>query len=154
MIQIEYLADNLMYAETVAGWSYNEFTKGIKHDVSYEQVLERVQNCRKTELPIRLVAIQSGICVGTVAIVQNDLHCRDYTPWLASLYVDEPHRGKKIAQQLIERVKEIVREMGYDELYLRTEHVSNYYRRLGWQFVETCDDDYGLKPDVFKFTLN
>jgi GNAT superfamily N-acetyltransferase len=81
------------------------------------------------------------------------LACREYTPWLAGLYVDESYRGEKIGVQLIERVKDIAKELGYDELYLRTEHASNYYRRLKWQFVESCYDDYDLKPDVFKVAL-
>ena len=152
-MQIKYLANNIMFVETITDWLYNEFIKDIQHGISYEQILEFVRNCHKTELPIRLIAVESNKCVGTASIVQNDLKCRDYTPWLASLYVDESYRGNKIGEQLIERVKDIVKELGYDELYLRTEHASNYYRRLGWRFVESCDDDFNLKPDVFKFTL-
>ena len=152
-MKIEYLCDNIIFADDVAAWIYNEFIKGIKTDRSYESVLSAIKNCSKTELPIRLVAMADNKCVGTVSIVQNDLKCREYTPWLASLYVDVPFRKNKIGEQLIDRVKDIAKGLGYSELYLRTEHASGYYRRLGWQFVESCDDDYNLKPDVFKLTL-
>jgi len=69
--------------------------------------LQSFSICQKTKLPIRLVAMENERCVGTVSIVQNDLDCRDYTPWLAVLYVDEFHRGNKIGEELIERVKQI-----------------------------------------------
>ena len=152
-MKIEYLSDNIIFAEEVAEWLYNEFIKGIKTDRSYESVLSAVKNCSKTELPIRLVAIVNGKCAGTVSIVKNDLKCREYAPWLASLYVDKPFRKNKIGAQLIDRVKDIAKNLGCSELYLRTEHASGYYKKLGWQFIESCDDDYNLKPDVFKFTL-
>jgi len=152
-MNIEYLSDHMAYAEDFANKIYLEFIKDIRHGISYEQVLAKVTNCHKTKLPIRLIALEDGKCVGTVAIVENDLKCTDYTPWLASLYVDPAHRGQKIAQRLIERVKSIVKDLGYTELYLRTEHTSDYYRRLGWEYVESHVDEFGLEPDVFQIAL-
>ena len=153
MTNIGYLIDNITYADVVAKWVYKEFIKDIRHGISYEQILSSMKDCHKTEFPIRLIALVDNKCVGTVSIVENDLQCRDYAPWLAALYVDEPYRKNKIGQQLIESVKKIVKELGYNELYLRTEHTSNYYRKLGWQFVESCVDEFNLTTDVFKFTL-
>ena len=150
---IEYLCDHINFADTVAKWIFDEFINGIKVDRSYENILSSVKNCHKLELPIRLIALLDGKCAGTVSIVFNDLKCRNYTPWLGSLYVDAAFRKKGIGEKLIDRVKTIVTELGYKELYLRTEHASGYYKRLGWEFVETCDDDYNLKPDVFRCKL-
>ena len=96
-MKIEFLVDNIIFAENVAEWIYNEFIKGIRHGISYEQVLSSVKNCHKAELPVRLIA--------------------------------------------------------EEELYLRTEYTSNYYRKLEWRFIESCEDEFGLKPDVFKFSL-
>ena len=152
-MKIEYLCDHIGFADTVARWIYDEFIDGIKYDRSYEDVLSSVKRCRKHELPVRLAALTDDKCVGTVSIVSNDLKCRDYTPWLASLYVDKAYRNKKIGEQLIDSVKNIVAQLGYDKLYLRTEHASGYYRKLGWEFIETCEDSYNLKPDVFMFDL-
>jgi len=153
-MKIEYLADHPEFMETVATWRYKEFIEGIRLGISYEQVLAAVKNCKISEFPICLAAIEDGVCAGTVSIVHNDLRYRDYTPWLASLYVDPAYRNRKIGERLIERVKDIAREMGYGELYLRTEHASGYYRKLGgWAFVESCEDEFGLVPDVFKTAL-
>jgi GNAT superfamily N-acetyltransferase len=158
-IKIEYLCDYIHFADTAAKWIFDEFINGIKHDRSYGDVLAAIKNCHKTELPIRLIALIDDKCVGTVSIVVNDLQlqckgkCRDYTPWLASLYVDKEYRNQKIGEQLIDSVKNIVKQLDYDKLYLRTEHASGYYRRLGWEFIETCEDNYNLKPDVFMWNL-
>ena len=152
-MEIKYLADNIIFAENVADWIYSEFISGIKHGISYNQLLSSIEVSYKTELPIRLIAVENDRCVGTVALEQNDLKCRDYTPWLAALFVDKAYRRKTIGEQLIGRVVSIAKELGYSELYLRTENTSDYYRKLGWQFIESCVDEFGLIPDVFKFTL-
>ena len=152
-MEIEYLRDHMEHAETVAKWCYDEFINGIKTDVSYEDVLGSVNKCGRTELPVRFIALIDGRCAGTIAIYSNDLRCRDYTPWLAALYVGKEYRNRGIGGRLIEKVKEAAAELGYRELYLRTEHAGNYYRKLGWTFIEECDDDYELRPEVFKFKL-
>ena len=153
-MKIEYLSDNIAFADQVSRWIYDEFFENIRTGITYDEVLSDIKNCHKTEFPIRLVAIVDEKCVGTVSIVQNDLKCRGYTPWLAALYVDEAFRNQKIGEQLISGVKTIVKDLGYSELYLRTEHTSNYYRRLGWQFIESCEDSFNLRPDVFKFVFD
>jgi len=151
---IDYLCDHIGYVDTVARWIYDEFVSGIISGHSYEDVLASVKRCNKQELPIRLVALAEENCVGTVSIVINDLKCRDYTPWLAALYVDKEFRNQKIGERLIDAVKDICVASGYNEVYLRTEHASDYYRRLGWQYVETCEDIDDLIPDVFLYELD
>jgi GNAT superfamily N-acetyltransferase len=133
----------------VAAWIYNEFIKGIRAGVTYESVELAIASCHKTTLPVRLIALQDGQCVGTVSLVSDDLKGSGYTPWLAALYVDKPFRSQKIAEGLIERVKDIMAELGYDKLYLRTEHAAEYYRKRGWTYIETREDEFGLKPSVF-----
>ena len=153
-MEIAYLADHMIFADDVATWIYTAFIKDVRPGVSYEQVLSKVKACHKSQLPICLIAMVDGKCVGTVSIVQNDLQCRGYTPWLAALYVDQAFRDNKIGEQLVARVKDIVKDLGYREIYLRTEHASDYYRKLGWEFIETCEDQFNLKPNVFKITLD
>jgi len=153
-MKIEYLSDHMAFADQVTRWIYDEFFEDIRTDLTYDELLSSIKNCSKTELPIRLVAIVDQKCVGTVSIVQNDLGCREYAPWLAALYVDKAYRNHKIGEQLIDCVKDIVKDMDYPELYLRTEHASDYYRKLGWQFVESCDDHFNLRPDVFKVVFD
>ena len=152
-MRIEYLYDNIEFAETTAKWCYDEFIFGIRDDLSYQDVLKETKICYKDKLPVRLIAIDEGDCTGMVSIVDNDLQCRDYTPWLAALYVKKECRSRGIGELLIESVKQITKDMGYSELYLKTEHTSGYYYRLGWEFVESCEDNFDLVPDVFKVSL-
>jgi GNAT superfamily N-acetyltransferase len=152
--EIKYLSEDLRYVQTAAAWIYDEFIKDVRDDLTIGDITANIGKCNKDALPVRLAAVIGGKCVGTVSIVENDLKCRDYTPWLAALYVDKAHRNKGIAKALISSAQEAAWRLGYKEMYLRTEHASGYYRKLGWQFVERCADGHGLEPDVFKITLS
>ena len=152
-MKIEYLIDNTDFMEEVTGWIYDEFIDNIREDVTYEDVVSSFESSKKDELPIRLIAIEDGRCIGTISLIENDLKGSEYTPWLAAIYVDIPYRNNKIGEQLIERVKKITGDLGYRELYLRTEHAREYYRKLGWQYVESGIDEYGLELEIYKFIL-
>ena len=152
-INITYLSDNILCADTVAQWIFGEFIKDIRHGISYEQILLSIRTCHKDALPVRFVAKAGIKCVGTVSLVQNDLLYRDYAPWLASLYVDPAHRKQGVGRALVDRAKAAAASMGFSDIYLRTEHAGGYYEKLGWEYVESCVDEFNLNTDVYKCRL-
>jgi len=152
-MEIKYLSDCPEFTPTVVDWIYNEFIKDIRHGVTYQKLLDNYQVCYKDKLPVRFVALVDNTPVGTISLVKNDLKYRDYIPWLAALYVLPDYRGNKIAKLLIRRVKTVSKNLGYKELFLRTEFASDYYRARGWKFVESCVDEFDLTTDVFKVVL-
>jgi GNAT superfamily N-acetyltransferase len=152
-MRIEYLCDNQQYVDLVAEWIYNEFIDGIKPGISYEKVKENYRGRKKASLPITIVAVENKVCIGTASLVGNDLKAKEYTPWLAGLYVDKEYRNRGIGKVLVEEIQAIARSFGYDTLYLRTEYASEYYRKLGWEFVETLIDEFGLKTSIFLIRL-
>lgn len=133
----------------VSGWIYEEFVKGIS-SWSLDDVALFFSRTNLSSFPITLVAISGDECVGTVSIFENDLKSQDeLKPWLASLYVTPEHRGKGVAEKLIDQVKVIVKELGFEILYLRTEHTSGYYRKLGWDYLNKALDEKGQETEVF-----
>ena len=151
IVPFDQLKDSSKRRETIANWIYNEFIHNIRSGITYEDIYNRFTGFRPDRLPIRYVALnlENGACVGTVSLVQNDLKCRDYGPWLSSLVVHQAYRNQGIGKQLIERVKDQAWSLTYEKLYLRTETAGGYYRKLGWLFLEQCVDEFGLEPEVF-----
>ncbi|TYS13501.1 GNAT family N-acetyltransferase [Rossellomorea vietnamensis] len=130
---------------------YKEFVVRTGSGMEYEDVVRHFSNTRDSTFPITLVAIENGECLGTVSIIENDLKVRDmYKPWLASLYMKPDSRSRGIGQKLVAITIGVVKELGFNELYLRTEDTSEYYRNRGWIYVETVSDDKYEKIDVFK----
>jgi len=153
---IDYLCNHIEYVETVSIWIYSEFVvKPEKSLKKLEQIIEYFKNTNLTSFPITLIAVADNKCVGTVSIFENDLkNQNDLTPWLASLYVSPYYRGQGIAEKLINRVQEVVKGLGFKTLYLRTEHTSEYYRRLGWEYVYKTHDEKGQETEVFRISVN
>ena len=153
---IDYLCNHPEYVNAVSNWIFCEFVvESEKNLKKLEQIIEYFKNTNVTSFPITLIAVEDNECVGTISIFENDLKTQnDLTPWLASLYVSPYYRGQGIAEKLINRVQEVVKECGFKTLYLRTEHTSEYYKRLGWEYVYKTHDEKGQETKVFRIAVN
>ncbi len=49
----------------------------------------------------------------------------------------------------MDKVIETSRNLGYEILYLRTEHTSQFYIKLGWKLIYNTIDEFGLETEVF-----
>jgi len=153
MISIEYLSDYPDCVGNVAHWLYDlydELDYNFEDEADYKNLYAHFQNNSKTELPIRLIALSDGKCVGTVTFIDNDFPGKTYTPWLGGLYVDIPYRNCGIGQKLIAFVKRIAKDLGYAEIYLGAENAGKYYKNLGWKCVETCANESGRMCEIYK----
>lgn len=149
-MDIENLYNHPEHVGIVSGWIYDEFVKG-KSNWSLGEITQYFSKTNLISFPITLIAISDNECVGTVSIFENDLKSQNkLKPWLASLYITPNYRGKRIAEKLIYQVKAIVKELGYEILYLRTEHAPEYYRRSGWEFFYKTLDEKGQVTEVFR----
>lgn len=150
-MNIELLAENPEYVECVCTWIYNEFVTLSNPNYPFEKVVEFFRNTHKDKFPITYIALEDGTCTGTVSIFENDLKNQNkLTPWLASLYVCPEYRNMKIAEKLIGRVVSKVKDLGFDGLYLRTEHTSGYYLKRGWEFVYKTIDTNNQETEVYR----
>ena len=143
------------HIDTVSKWIYDAFIRDTPRTVSYDTVAMLLHSVRPDRLPMAFIAISDTQVDGFVLLVKNDLKTQSkLSPWLASLYVAPPFRSLGIAGHLIKRVCLAAGELGYEQLYLRTEHTADYYRRNGWTFLHEAMDEYGIKTDIFSCLLN
>lgn len=153
-MKIEYLCKFPQYIELVSEWIYSEFVIKSGSSMTLTQVKHYFKNTNSDKLPITLIAIIDEKCVGTISIFKNDLKTRqDLSPWLASLYVSSLYRGKGIGKKLILEVQAMVKELGYDAVYLRTEETSEYYIKNGWKYIIETVDEKGKKTDIFMLNV-
>ena len=112
-----------------AEWSYLNTLR------SFDQRIKDMQeDLQGKAIPTTFVAEDAGELLGSACILAEDMSSHpELTPWLASVYVNEIHRGKGIGSTLVKRVMEHAQENGVKRLYLYTPDQEQMYARLGWQ---------------------
>ena len=136
-------SNNLVF-DKICDWYYNWL--GIKNNESIEEIKCTFEHSLcKNKLPQTFVALIDGEPAGMYQLsMSDDLNSRpDLYPWLINVYVDEKFRGRNVARELMNTVKENAKELGLTELYLYTKHIG-LYEKFGWKFIEevkTFKDD-------------
>ena len=135
---------NNLFFDKICDWYYNWL--GIKNNESIEEIKCTFEHSLcKNKLPQTFVALIDGEPAGMYQLsMSDDLNSRpDLYPWLINVYVDEKFRGRNVARELMNTVKENTKKLGLTELYLYTKHIG-LYEKFGWKFIEevkTFKDD-------------
>ncbi|CCY93453.1 gCN5-related N-acetyltransferase [Firmicutes bacterium CAG:884] len=135
---------NNLFFDKICDWYYNWL--GIKNNESIEEIKCTFEHSLcKNKLPQTFVALIDGEPAGMYQLsMSDDLNSRpDLYPWLINVYVDEKFRGRNVARELMNTVKENAKKLGLTELYLYTKHIG-LYEKFGWKFIEevkTFKDD-------------
>jgi GNAT superfamily N-acetyltransferase len=112
-----------------AEWSYLNPLRSFD-----QRVQEMQEDLEGKVIPTTFVAEDAGELLGSACILADDMSSHpELTPWLASVYVNEIHRGKGIGSTLVKRVMQHAQENGVKRLYLYTPDQEQMYARLGWQ---------------------
>lgn len=153
-MKIVSLCDYPEHIDTVARWNWGAFCENDRPSVTLDIVRNKLKMHKHGALPHAYIALEDDVPVGTVTLYDNDLKGEDVTPWLGSLFVPENHRCHGIAKKLIDHICKVAHELGYDAIYLRTEHTAKYYEKLGWQLVKhTVDPVYQLSTSVYRMDI-
>lgn len=154
ILEINLLNRQPQYIQAVSNMIYQEFVVGTASRKSLKDVEVFFTNTKINAFPMTFIAEIDGQCVGTVSVFENDWSARpQYKPWLASLYVEPDYRSQKVGQHLITCLLAYLKQRGYAEIYLKTGNASDYYKKRGWQLIESVKDLQGETVDIFKYTL-
>lgn len=151
-ITIVNLADEQEYLDEVSNWIWKEWSesKGAKlEDIIYRSKY----SIKKDDIPMMFIAKCQNEVVGVVSLWRNDLLSRqDLFPWMATLYIKENYRNMGIGKKLQFKCIEEAKKMGYEKLYLITEH-ENYYEKNGWKFLEIAPLGDGRYEKIYEYKL-
>jgi N-acetylglutamate synthase-like GNAT family acetyltransferase len=151
-VSIVNLADDIQYLEEASMHIWNEWHKEI--GTSLEDIVYRSRHsiC-KDRVPQMYIAKYGDELAGVASIWNNDLMARqDLFPWLATVFVKKECRNKGIGTLLQEKCIQVVKELGYKNLYLVTDH-EGYYERNGWNFLEMAPYGQGHCKRLYEYKI-
>lgn len=94
--------------------------------------------------------ILDGRIAAGCGIIANDFHKRpDLTPNLCALFVEEAYRRRGYARALLDNARLEAGAMGFDYLYLVTDHME-FYERCGWDFLTMVAENDGGQIKMYR----
>ena len=125
---------------TVANWTFNEWGH-LRPGNTLEDTIHRLQGGLGDNIvPSIYLAEMDNKPIGTVSLVECDMHIRrQYTPWVASVYVDTEWRNQGIGSKLMNHVENQAKTNGIKNAYLFTPNKQKMYSRLGWRRIEELE---------------
>ena len=138
-MEIGFLKDHQDQIPAIASWFHREWG-WFYPELTVRDIEDRFRaRTNMTALPLALVALDTGMVVGTVSLKEQDMETRPrYSPWLASLYVCAPYRPRGIGRILVSAGIAHARKLDLEQLYLYTlnrRHVP-FYAAHGWSMIE------------------
>lgn len=139
--KIKSIADHSGLLEEAAAWFHEKW--GVPLEAYRESMQDSLAGCA---VPRWYVALADGKIVGGLGIIENDFHDRkDLAPNVCAVYVEPEYRCRGLAGELLGRVCEDMRALGFGKLYLVTDHTS-FYERYGWEFMCMVQGDGEPEP--------
>jgi N-acetylglutamate synthase-like GNAT family acetyltransferase len=133
-VKIASLKDKPEHLLPLATWHHAEWSY-LNPLRSFDQRVEEMrEDLEGKAIPTTYVAEENDELLGSACILADDMSSHpELTPWLASVYVNQIHRGKGIGSTLVKRIMQHAQENGVKRLYLYTPDQEQLYARLGWQ---------------------
>ena len=103
---------------------------------AYGWLTDVIDDWSISDFPQIVVATEKEEIIGYYSLVAKELvkDNHGYTPWLGTLFVREKYRGKHFSPVLINNACQHVKNMGYNNLYLATEHIG-LYEKFGFEEI-------------------
>ena len=155
--KVESLVEHPHHWQLAAQWSFEAWMHEFPSD-TVQTYLD--QYSLAASEPEELIEVFAAIdsqdnLLGVATLVDDDElpDAPEPGPWLAAVFVKPEARNLQIGSELVTNVVDRARELGYQKIYLYTEHAEDWYRKKGW--IKIRDIVFlGLHHTVMQLELN
>jgi len=96
-----------------------------------------------------IVALDDGKICGFCTVAKTDcIPNVVYTPYIGYMFVDELCRGNRLSQQLILYAMNYLKSIGFDKVYLVSDHV-NLYEKYGFHIIDRKIAPWGSEEKIY-----
>lgn len=135
---LEYLDQAVDYFSSKWGIDPQIYRESISDSIITDQALPRWY-----------LMLENDRIIGSFGLIENDFMARkDLLPWFCGLFVEEDQRGKGIGSKLLAHGRTEAGKLGFDKLYLCTDHIG-YYEKYSWQYFGQEESEFGGDTRVY-----
>ncbi|WP_216625612.1 GNAT family N-acetyltransferase [Paenibacillus planticolens] len=115
----------------------------------FSQFSETNEKCHYFRLERVFAALDADHIAGYCTLAKNDcIPDVSYTPYIGFLFVGEQYRGNRLSEKLILSAVAYAKELGFDKVYLVSDHV-NLYEKYGFVKIDEKEAPWGAKETIF-----
>lgn len=118
---------------------------------AYKWLTDVIDEWSEQDLPQIVLAIENNDIIGYYSLIAQELiqNNHDYTPWLGTLFIQKKYRNRHYSPILLEDACKRVQNMGYDNLFLATEH-TQYYEKFGFKQIGIELYNWGTPTKIYQ----
>ena len=140
-MKLEFLADNQEALPVVAKWYFDQWGHLSRGNTLAKVTRSLGEYLNKDKITLIVLAVEAEEVMGAAQLKYREM---DIYPekehWLGGVYVSRLHLGNNIAEQVIEKIVSVAKQLGVHKLYLQTPHLDGgLYNRLGWKPLNTVN---------------
>ena len=145
MLEIKTLTRDHELWQTVA-----EYASGCSWQPVGTDFSNNMKNNNFTDWERVFSAIENGNIAGFCAITKTSSSFGDtYSPYIGMVFVGEDNRGNRISEKLCLTAIEYAKSIGFDKVYLYSDHV-NLYEKYGFVKIDEKQAHWGTMQSIYE----
>lgn len=118
-----------------------------------KSLAQEMQNHAFSDWERVFVLHENGNIYGYCTVAKKDcIPNLTYTPYIGYLFVDEKKRGHRMGQKLILAAMDYLRNVGFHEVYLVSDH-ENLYEKYGFSVICRAAAPWGAVEKIYHQSL-
>lgn len=118
-----------------------------------KSLAQEMQNHTFSDWERVFVLHENGNIYGYCTVAKKDcIPDLTYTPYIGYLFVDEKKRGHRMGQKLILAAMDYLRNVGFHEVYLVSDH-ENLYEKYGFSVICRAAAPWGAVEKIYHQSL-
>jgi GNAT superfamily N-acetyltransferase len=131
LLRIEPLYGREQYFKSIMEMHHDEWKVG-----KLATLLENDQS-KNNRLPYTVIAFYDEVLIGSCTLEESCTLDTTHSPWASHLYVTPKFRGRKIAKNLIIKILEVAKNLGFEQFFYVTNNprTASIYVYLGGSLI-------------------
>ena len=133
--------------EVIINKHYNHWKK-YNPMLDLNETVDKFKNqfTREEGLPIGYACYNEKTLVGFCTLQKNNL--KNY-PWICSVMIFEEYRHQGYGTKMLQEIAKKAKELGYKKVYLWTDQTPEFYKKIGYTYLQQVEKNEGGYGELF-----
>lgn len=126
--------------------------KQFNKELDLEGIVDNFKNkfTQEEGLPIGYACYSDDILVGFCTLKKENLKkYPEIYPWISSVMIFDEYRHQGYGTKMLQEVANKAKCLGYDKVYLWTDQAPDFYKKIGYSYLQKVEKNEGGYGELF-----